>query len=97
MDFNVTPAPATLHITFFIWTSDSYKSLYQEKTRLLKELQAQKIGTENAFYTVLDLANISFPGFDTRKSIAHPTFKESAQVYYHNLDRKSYFYSGLIR
>ena len=93
MDFHVTPAPATLHIPFFIWTSDTYKSLYLEKTKLLAAHQAKKISTENAFYTVLDLANISFPGFDLHKSISSSYFKESAQMYYHNLDKKTYSYS----
>jgi len=95
MDFHVTPALATLHIPFFIWTSSTYKSLYQEKTSFLKAHQAKKIGTENAFYTVLDLANISFPGFNPDKSISSPTFRESAQLYYHNLDKKTYSYSEL--
>jgi len=97
MDFHVTPAPATLHIPFFIWTSDKYKSIYQEKTKLLKMHEAKKISTENAFYTVLDLANIYFPGFNRRKSIAHPDFQESAQIYYHNLDKKTYPDTNLVR
>jgi len=97
IDFHVTPAPATLHIPFFIWTSENYKSLYPEKTSFLSAHQAKKIGTENAFYTVLDLANISFPGFDLRKSISSAIFQESAQMYYHNLDKKAYHYADLTR
>jgi len=97
MDFHVTPAPATLHIPFFIWTSDNYSSIYKEKTKLLKEHQVKKISTENAFYTVLDLANISFPGFNKRKSICSPVLEQSAQMYYHNLDKKAYYYSDLTR
>ena len=85
----------TLHVPFFIWTSDGYPKKIPGKKEILSSHIKNKIGTENAFYTLLDLANISFPGFDSTKSIAHPSFKDNKQKYYIPNKEKAYYYNEL--
>lgn len=92
-DFHVTPSPQTLHVPLFIWTSEAYNKLYPKKKELLLEHREHKIGAENTFYTLLDLANITYKGFDQTKSIGNLYFQESPQMYYDNLDKKAYLYN----
>lgn len=95
LDFHVKPSEATLHVPLFIWNSDGYQSLYKEKTRFLNKNRDQPIGTENIFYTLLDMANVSFIGFDSTKSISHPSFEANRQSYYDNNKQVSRRYTDL--
>jgi glucan phosphoethanolaminetransferase (alkaline phosphatase superfamily) len=81
-NFHLAVNNHTLDIPFFIWHSAYYEKEFPEKTSVLKSHLGHKIGTENCFYTLLDLANVSFPGFDKTKSIADSSFKESRQLFY---------------
>ncbi len=93
--FHTTPTPYTLHIPFFIWLSDEYQKMFSEKKASLISHIQNKIGTENTFYTLLDIANISFPGFDSTKSIANPFFKDSKQRFYFRFKNEGYNYEQL--
>jgi glucan phosphoethanolaminetransferase (alkaline phosphatase superfamily) len=76
------PSAATLKIPLFVWTSESYNRLFPKKRKNLEANIANKIGTENMFYTILDIANISTIDFDSTKSFAHPHFSPSMQKFY---------------
>ncbi len=90
--FHTSHTPYTLHIPCFIWLSNEYQKLFPgKKASLLNHIQ-NKIGTENTFYTLLDMANISFPGFDSTKSIANPSFKDSKQRVYLRNKNEGYSY-----
>jgi len=95
MYFHLSPSIATLHVPLFVWTSDRFRQTYADKVELLAAHRDQKIGPENTFFTLLDLANVSFPGFDSTRSIAAPAFHESNQRYYYNRFNHAYDYSGL--
>ena len=82
IDFHFRPSAATLQIPLFIWTSEGYKKIFPSKRSHLEKNMAKKIGTENIFYTQLDLANIGIDAFDSTKSFAHPGFVPSQQMYY---------------
>lgn len=81
-DFHFRPSAATLRVPLFIWSSRGYNHLYPDKRKNLEAHLADKIGTENIFYTALDMANIRIDGFDSTKSIAHAGFLPSQQKYY---------------
>lgn len=82
LKFHTKPGPGTLHVPFFLWTSDVYCRQYPEKMQAVINNHHKKTGFENVFYTLLDLANINFPEMDAAKSIAGPGFQPSDQKYY---------------
>ncbi|MGC1244563.1 MAG: phosphoethanolamine transferase [Chryseosolibacter sp.] len=94
IDFHFRPSAATLHVPLFVWTSDLYKRHYPEKQNNLEAHVSEKIGAENIFYTLADMAHISVEGFDSKKSIAHRNFQPSLQKYYGD-DKRACFYKQL--
>jgi glucan phosphoethanolaminetransferase (alkaline phosphatase superfamily) len=86
---------ATLHVPLFIWTSGQYQQVYPQKRAVLLNNHTKRVGSENPFYTLLDMSNFSFPGFDSTKSIASAAFIESKQKYYDNLKRKAFYFKDL--
>ncbi len=93
-DFHFRPSAATLRVPLFVWTSDSYKNIFPAKRANLEAHASMKIGTENLFYTLTDIANIRIEDFDPSRSFAHPDFIPSEQKYYGD-DRKGHFFSTL--
>ena len=81
-DFHFRPSAATLRVPLFIWTSESYNSVFPGKRLNLEANVSKKIGTENIFYTLSDIANITMEGFDSTRSFAHPAFVPSEQKFY---------------
>ena len=92
IDFHFRPSTATLKVPLFVWTSDLYKKAYSQKQNNLEANIANKIGAENMFYSLIDMANITFSGFDSTRSIAHPYFKPSEQKFYGD-DKRAKFFS----
>lgn len=82
LNFHFRPSASTLRVPLFIWTSDRFDQEYPNIVETLKRNVDQKIGAENVFYTMLDLAHIRFQDFDSTKSIASPFFVPSAQRFY---------------
>jgi glucan phosphoethanolaminetransferase (alkaline phosphatase superfamily) len=82
IDFHFRPSAATLKVPLFVWTSDEYQTTYPEKVSNLRGNVSEKIGTENIFHTLLDMANITIRNNDTSKSIANPDFEPSEQKFY---------------
>lgn len=82
LDFHFRPSAATLKVPLFIWTSEYYDRLYLEKRKRLEEHAGKKVGSENIFYSVLDMANIGIDGFDSTKTFASAHFLPSAQKFY---------------
>ncbi|MCU6435659.1 lipid A phosphoethanolamine transferase [Undibacterium sp. Jales W-56] len=50
------------HIPAFMWYSDAYQAQHPEKIRQLRKHQNAKLSTENVFHSLLDLADIHYPG-----------------------------------
>lgn len=97
LQFHTQITPSTLHVPFFLWVSDLYKHSYPGKVQALLNNQTKSIGADNIFYSLLDLANITFGGMDTSKSIASNAFQISPQKYYDHFNRRAYRYKDLIR
>lgn len=93
-DFHFRPSPATLKIPLFIWTSERYSDAYPDKRRNLEAHISERIGTENIFYTLSDIANIRIAGFDFSKSLASGDFRPSEQKYYGD-DKRAHRFATL--
>jgi glucan phosphoethanolaminetransferase (alkaline phosphatase superfamily) len=93
-DFHFRPSPATLRVPLFIWTSERYSKVYPDKRMNLEAHVSKKIGTENIFYTLSDLANIRIAGFDSSKSLANGNFRPSEQKYYGD-DKRAHHFAAL--
>ncbi|MGH8854672.1 MAG: phosphoethanolamine transferase, partial [Telluria sp.] len=63
------------HIPAFAWYSDSYRDRYPGKVEQLRRHQKSRLSTENMFHTLLDLADIRYPGERLERSFASPRFK----------------------
>jgi glucan phosphoethanolaminetransferase (alkaline phosphatase superfamily) len=87
----------TLHVPFFLWTSEGYRKYYPGKFQAIMNNRNKKISGNNIFYSLLDLANIGFAGMDQTKSIADSAFRESDRKYYDALARRSWRYADLLK
>lgn len=96
IDFHFRPSAATLKVPLFIWTSEGYNSTYPTKRLQLEQNLAKKIGAENIFYTLVDLGNLTFPEFDSTKSISSPYFQPSLQKFY-NDENRAVLYSDIVQ
>ena len=97
LEFHNKASTSTLHVPFFLWTSEDYRQHYPGKMQAIENNRNKKTGADNVFYTLLDLANIDFAGMDDTKSIAYPAFRASDQKYYDPLHRRSCRYTDLLR
>ncbi|MCG2584844.1 phosphoethanolamine transferase [Massilia sp. TS11] len=68
------------HIPGFVWYSDAYQSRYPDKIEQLQRHQKARLATENVFHTLLDLADIRYPGERLDWSIVSPAFKPHKRV-----------------
>ena len=59
----------------FMWYSDQYGERYPAKVRELRRHRKAKLATENMFHTLLDMADIRYPGERLEWSFLSPTFK----------------------
>jgi glucan phosphoethanolaminetransferase (alkaline phosphatase superfamily) len=66
------------HVPFFVWTSNEYKFHYPEKVENLLCNKDKKLCTESIFYSLLDMAHITFPEQIKEKSIASEHLKEDS-------------------
>ena len=97
IDFHLTESPTTLHVPLFIWTSDLFREVYPEKQQALLANKNRKVGAENTFYTLLDLANLSISKEDPTKSLASPNFIDSQQKYLSKEIKKGKVFSNLLK
>ncbi|WP_224997329.1 phosphoethanolamine transferase [Cesiribacter sp. SM1] len=95
IDFHLSESPQTLHVPLFIWTSHKFTQHYPQKHKALIENKDKKVGAENTFYTLLDLANIGIKQDDSTRSLASCSFIEREQKYLSNTDRMPLLYSRL--
>ncbi|MDH6535182.1 hypothetical protein D0T51_10840 [Parabacteroides sp. 52] len=69
------------HIPLLLWTSEKYEKQFPEKREFLSKHRDKKISTVNVFHSILDIANISYPGESLDKSIASSSFSEDSIRY----------------
>jgi glucan phosphoethanolaminetransferase (alkaline phosphatase superfamily) len=64
------------HIPAFAWYSDAYQQRYPDKVEQLLRHRKAKLATENMFHTLLDMADVRFPGERPEWSFVNPGFKQ---------------------
>jgi glucan phosphoethanolaminetransferase (alkaline phosphatase superfamily) len=63
------------HVPAFMWYSDDYQVRYPEKIDQLKRHRKTKLATENFFHTLVDMADIRYPGDHLEWSFLSPAFR----------------------
>ncbi|MCL1932282.1 MAG: sulfatase-like hydrolase/transferase, partial [Candidatus Azobacteroides sp.] len=80
--------PYDLHVPFFVWTSDKYNLRYPKKEENLLRNKDKRLTSDCIFYSILDIADITFPEQNPEKSIASDLLKEDSVRYMINTDMK---------
>ncbi|MDR1335684.1 MAG: phosphoethanolamine transferase [Tannerella sp.] len=73
-----TPPVPEIHVPLFIWTSPAYRDAYPGKQHALEANRDKKISASNIFHSILDMADIHYPGETPGKSIASDRFREDS-------------------
>jgi len=63
------------HVPAFVWYSDGYAKRFPGKVEQLRRHQGARLSTENMFHTVLDMADIRYPGEQLERSFVNPLLK----------------------
>ncbi len=64
------PSKYETHIPLFLWLSERYRNVYPDKYLSVKMNKDKGIGSDNIFFSILDIANIAYDGEDITRSIA---------------------------
>jgi len=70
----------SLQIPLLIWTSKRYDETYPAKKAYLLANRTAKVGSDNLFESLLDMADIQYPQADLTKSIASASLKFSQRI-----------------
>ena len=77
-----------LHVPFFVWTSDKYNSQYPSKVDNLILNKDKRLTSDCIFYSILDMANITFSEQMPAKSIASKYLRGDSIRYMINTNMK---------
>ena len=77
--FHAQATKYTAEIPLFIWTSNKYKQAYPKKMEYLIKNKNCKVSTDNIFYSILNIADITIKDGYCFKSFADSTFKEEPE------------------
>jgi glucan phosphoethanolaminetransferase (alkaline phosphatase superfamily) len=77
------------HIPFFVWTSQKYNEEYPAKRLNIVNNKDKKLCTENLFYSLLDIADITFVGQKVTKSIASEQLQPDSLRYIINTNMET--------
>ena len=69
------PSKNEVHIPLFLWLSERYRNIYPDKLLTIKTNKDKGVSTENIFFSILDIANITYDGEDLTRSIASHNLK----------------------
>jgi glucan phosphoethanolaminetransferase (alkaline phosphatase superfamily) len=58
-----------------VWYSDMYKETFPDKVERLKHNRRARLATENVFHSLLDMADIRYPGEQLEWSFVSKKFK----------------------
>ncbi|MDR1633018.1 MAG: phosphoethanolamine transferase [Dysgonamonadaceae bacterium] len=76
--------PYDFHVPFFVWTSDKYNIQYPFKVENLNRNKDKRLSTHCIFYSMLDMADVTFPEQITANSIVSDTLQEDSVRYIMN-------------
>jgi len=85
------PTKYEYHIPYFIWFSDAYKNSNPEKVAQLRNHLNVAASSTSIFYTLLDLANISYSDSESEKkySLSSEKYEAPKDRFILNSDRKA--------
>jgi glucan phosphoethanolaminetransferase (alkaline phosphatase superfamily) len=64
------------HVPAFVWYSDQYQQRFPDKVGQLLRHRKARLATENVFHTLLDMADIRYPGDRLEWSFVNRQFKQ---------------------
>lgn len=67
------------HVPALAWYSDAYAARYPVKVEQLRRHRQAPLSTENMFHTLLDLADIRYPGETLERSFASPSWQRQVR------------------
>jgi glucan phosphoethanolaminetransferase (alkaline phosphatase superfamily) len=73
--------PYDFHVPFFVWTSDKYNIQYPFKVENLNRNKDKRLSTHCIFYSMLDMADLTFPEQVPANSIVSETLREDSIRY----------------
>lgn len=63
------------HVPAFVWYSDAYQERFPAKVDQLQRHRKAKLSTENMFHSLLDMADVRYPGEALERSVVSSQFK----------------------
>jgi glucan phosphoethanolaminetransferase (alkaline phosphatase superfamily) len=78
--FRGRSSPISYRIPLFLWYSDEYQRAYPRKIEMLKQHRLQPLTTRAVFPTMLDAADVHFPGEDLSGSVMSAKFEIQPRV-----------------
>ncbi|MDN4040282.1 phosphoethanolamine transferase [Massilia sp. YIM B02443] len=63
------------HVPAFVWYSDAYQERFPAKVDQLGRHRKARLSTENMFHTLLDMADVRYPGESLERSFVSSRFK----------------------
>jgi glucan phosphoethanolaminetransferase (alkaline phosphatase superfamily) len=68
------PTVANVRVPMFMWYSAAYATAFPDKVASMREHATAPLTAESVFPSLLDAADIRFPGEDLRRSVLSPSF-----------------------
>ncbi len=77
-----TPTYWQLHVPFIVWMSDAYRSRYPEKYVAASKNSGKNVSSSrSAFHTLLSLAGISTPYYNSEAALTEKNYREPERLY----------------
>lgn len=83
------------HVPLFVWYSDEYSNVYRDKVINLNENKNKPISARYIFYSMLDMANITFPEQILQKSVFSNEIQADTIRYVINPNNQKLIYENL--
>jgi glucan phosphoethanolaminetransferase (alkaline phosphatase superfamily) len=82
----IKPTTYDVHVPLFVWTSDKYNKIFPDKKQNIEHNIYKRLSSSVTFHSLLDMANIVYPGENRSKSLASPELKSESLRYMLNPD-----------
>ncbi len=82
------PTIFDIHVPLFIWSSPEYRNVYGQKWENIERNKDKKLSSDILFYSILDIADITFAEQKPERSITSEFLQEDSVRYMLTPDRK---------
>ena len=65
-----------VEIPMLVWISKSYRELNKNKIEFMKKVRDKKFSSENIIYSLINLSNFKYDGYDSKKDLFNEDFEE---------------------